>query len=152
MKYLFLFLISVPAFSMPTVGDYAFFASYDGYTKEAEILTLNNETKQFQVKYTTKFSGAIIDEVTKTENADDMMTEEKVEYILANCGMFNGHNEDINSTLGNFKTCKVSDMDTHESFNIGLVPFGVLAMEFVMDAEPDATMKKFTLQKYRYGH
>lgn len=152
MKFFLLFLISLPVFSMPKVGDYAQFATYDGYIKEAEVISFDKDKNQFQVKYTLSYSGMIITEDINTENVDDMINEEKIEFILTRCEMdLNGHREDLHLSMGNFETCKLTDMDTKESFNVGRVPFGVLAMELVMDAEPDATFKKFTLQKYHHG-
>lgn len=152
MRFLFLALISLPTFAMPKVGDYAEFATYDGYSKVAEILSYDKANDQFRVKYTMKYSGMIITEDINVENATDMMNEDKIEFILTRCEIdLGGHREDLHLSMGNFETCKLTDLDTKESFNIGRVPFGVLAMELVMDAEPDNTMKKFTLQKYHNG-
>lgn len=140
-------------FAMPAVGDYAQFATYDGYIKEAEIISFDQTTQSFDVHYTTKFQGMLITDDVKTEKADDMITDEKIEYILAACEtFFGGQLEQVGLAMGTFDSCKLTDQDTKESFNVGHVPFGVLAMELVMDAEPDATFKKFTLQKYRLGN
>lgn len=154
MRFLILssLLSSFQVMAMPAVGDYALFASYDGYIRDAEVLSYDKTSNQFQVRYTTKFEDMIITDDIKSENSSDMITEEKIEFLLEHCeAEFQGRREMLELSMGNFETCKLTDIDTKESFNVGRVPFGVLAMELVMDAEPDATFKKFTLQKFRDG-
>ncbi len=147
MKSLFLLFLSFSAMATPLVGDYVYYESDDGDSESAELVSFDSSKNQFQVKYTNKFSGVVLPDVVRMEDAKDMINDEKIEYLLAHCEELNGHKEDISLSMGNFETCLLTDMDSKETFNIGRVPFGVVQME----VKAKDTIKKFILQKFKSG-
>lgn len=149
-KYLyFLTLFSFSAFSMPSVGDYVFFTSKDGITKETEIISFNEQGQFFLIQNTVKHKGKVVHKETKKEPKIEMMTDDKIMFILTRCAANPGDAyQDLKLPAGKFNSCKMTNSETKEVFNVGHVPFGLVAMELGRNPE---NLIRFNLSKFRHG-
>ncbi len=128
-------LSSAPALAYPALHDYAklsgtisngtqsFPASF-----ELEITDYNASSGQYKVKNTANMGG----QVQSQENwAQDMVTQDMVLDLLANCKANGGKLEDTKVAAGTFKTCALTseNADQIETDWVGDVTFGLVKVD-----------------------
>ncbi|XGC79595.1 hypothetical protein ACES2L_09680 [Bdellovibrio bacteriovorus] len=131
---LILFLASY-AGAYPNVGDKVTWNGtmnmVDGTKEEIkitkEVLAFNKETRKWTVKYDADIGK---DRTSKISEVEDLYSPEKYKEILASCVQKGGILEDITTSVGMYKTCKLTSIGSDGSIVEkwwGNLPFGVVS-------------------------
>jgi hypothetical protein len=144
------FFLSLDVSAYPSVGDYAYLATDDGYAKEAEVLSYDRSTNLYQVKYTDIINGKIDSVEYRKVSGLEGITSKWVNVVLVHCAeWYMGVLETVQTPFGNFESCKLRDSETGETYNLGLVPFCILKGKL---RTSDGYFNEYTIQKYRHGN
>jgi hypothetical protein len=128
-----LFLGSISAFAMPSVGDKATYKVKMGeleFTSTTELVSFDASSNTFMQKSSTEIMGQTEEEVSSV-SMDDLMTDESAEMLLNLCetDMVKGKLETVTVSAGSFNACTVSSEEGSQS--IAKVPFGLVKGQFV---------------------
>lgn len=92
-----------------------------------EVLSFNDSSSRWTVQYKLSLGDQSL---TKTLSVDTLYTPEQSKKILSECISQGGQIENIDTTIGSFKTCKLATT-TEEGTIIekwwGDIPFGVVS-------------------------
>lgn len=145
---LYLF-ITPSSFAYPSVGDYAYLTTDDGYAKEVEVLSYDTATKLYLARYTDIINGKVDSVEYRKISGIEGLTSKWVDIVMVHCAeWYGGVFETVETPVGNFESCRYPDYDTGEVYNIGHVPFCILKGKL---RTSDGFMNEYTIQKYRLG-
>lgn len=136
--------VATLAMAYPSVKDMASFkgkySSAAGgdidYNQTLEVINFDAASKVYTLKSTVNYNGQ-----TNVQNqeisADELLTNEKVANILANCSEMGGAPDSLTTAAGTFNTCKVPQERGGQIW-VGDLPFG-FAKEIFIDEEGNRT-------------
>lgn len=126
-------LVSLSAFAMPTVGDYAKlvgFADNNVITFEYEITNFDANKNQYEVTQITSYGEHSSQVEQSWMNPDDLITDEQVQTTLTDCISLGGTPETISTKVGEFETCSILEPSSQTMINVGKVPFGAVKIHY----------------------
>ena len=102
-------VLATLAQATPLVGDYSNFkatVSTEGQTMAGtlEVALVAKTATGFKMTATTKFDNQPSEHQEKDVNADDLINDEMISYLLANCATQNGQLQSVTVPAGTFKT------------------------------------------------
>ena len=125
---------STLAAAMPAVGDTA---AFDGTAVTSQgqsiafhtVLTLTQfDASQNAYLQTSTTTAPGMQSVSKQAwvLASDLLSDETVQGILAQCSSQGGVSETVAVPAGTYNTCRITDSSDGSIYNIGAVPFGIV--------------------------
>ena len=128
-------LVSVSAYAMPTVGDYA---AYDVVLPnpnktvisfQQELVAFDATRNEFILRRTQKFPGQAEKVETVPVSTADLLDDATVDSILAYCAGAGGTLQTITVPAGTFNTCPIpQNRDGSKVVYVAKVPFGFARM------------------------
>ena len=116
------------AVAAPAVGDQATFQGvWDGQAvyQHMAYTEFNGAMNQFKKITTTQIGSGAPATSEEWVNFNDAASDEAIQYILNNCGSYNGINEYVNLPSGQYFTCRMP-LDQGGYVWVGQVPFAVV--------------------------
>ena len=120
-------VLATLAQATPLVGDYSNFkatVSTEGQTMAGtlEVALVAKTATGFKMTATTKFDNQPSEHQEKDVNADDLINDEMISYLLANCAAQNGQLQSVTVPAGTFNSCAITNENS--TIWIAQVPFG----------------------------
>ncbi|HEY8280632.1 MAG TPA: hypothetical protein VIH99_13460 [Bdellovibrionota bacterium] len=120
------------AFAYPGIGDVA---DYSGtavimgqevqFEKRIELIDFDAAANKFKKLEIYKQEGSRPTTEESWVSADEFMSKQEQEHMLADCAGQGGTLEAVTVNAGQFLTCRFSN-DEGEFYNMGVVPFGLI--------------------------
>lgn len=120
-------VLATLAQATPLVGDYSNFkatVSTEGQTMAGtlEVALVAKTATGFKMTATTKFDNQPSEHQEKDVNADDLINDEMISYLLANCAAQSGQLQSVTVPAGTFNSCAITNENS--TIWIAQVPFG----------------------------
>lgn len=120
-------VLATLAQATPLVGDYSNFkatVSTEGKTMAGtlEVALVAKTATGFKMTATTKFDNQPSEHREEDVNADDLINDEMISYLLANCAAQNGQLQNVTVPAGTFNSCAITNENS--TIWIAQAPFG----------------------------
>ncbi len=144
-------VLATIAQATPLVGDYSNFkvtVDVQGQIVPGtlELALVAKTATGFKMTNTTKFENQPAEHNEEDVTAEELLNDEIISYLLANCSAQNGKLETVTVPAGTFNTCAISN-DNSTSW-IGQVPFGMVQRT---ETTPEGYVVNLKLQSFVNG-
>lgn len=128
-------VFSISAYATPKVGDHSEFAFSITHGTETRVGTytsaiVSENGEQVSLSTTIHFDGQEDQHSEEPMNRSQLLNDETIADVLANCAEYGGAAEQLVVPAGTFPSCKLAMQDDAGKDNgfmwIGTVPFGIL--------------------------